>query len=199
MKERASNRSSKNLLKSWVFGLLAYLPLLAAALLLHFSSDSNQTRIIFGYSAFAIASGSMTPDLPENSLAIVKVSDPAFIKVGDDIFFIRTDRNIVTHRVIGIEENYMQSGMRGFKTKGTANQEPDREIAYADNVIGKVIFHSPVVGSVLTYLKSHVWFVSFMFFAAVSLAALLTFIFKEQNASKIAKEAEPEIAPTSKT
>jgi len=110
---------------------------------------------LLGYKGFTVMSGSMQREIPEGSLVITKEVEPADIKVGDDITFIRDDNYTVTHRVIDITEDYEGSGGRGFQTIGIENPEPDRDVVRASNVIGLVKFSIPELGYTLKYISEN--------------------------------------------
>lgn len=162
---------------SWVADLVFYALVLASIAFLaavYLTSDQEGgTKTFFGYSAYTVLTGSMQSEIPQESFVLVKTEDPNTLAVGDDITFLRENRDVVTHKIIGIYEDYNQSGMRGFQTKGVENPEPDREIVYADNVVGKVVYHSLWLGSLLSYARTRVWLVVVMavliiaFFAAL--------------------------------
>jgi signal peptidase len=182
---RAANgsRSTARRKAPWAASALFYM-LLAGAVLAAFAlGSSSRLRVMFGYTAFIVISGSMRPEIPLNSLVAVRVADPGSIEAGDDIAFIREDGRVITHRVIGIAEDYNASGMRGFTTKGLANPEPDREIVYADNVIGPVIWHNAEIGNILTYLRKRALLVAFLFAGAAALAGLLKHIARTEKAT----------------
>jgi len=114
---------------------------------------------LMGYSGFTVLSGSMQREIPEGSLVITKKVNPAVIKIGDDITFIGGDHVTVTHRVVGIFEDYEGSGSRAFQTQGLENPEPDRDVVYAGNVIGLVELSIPELGYTLNYASEHIGFV----------------------------------------
>lgn len=130
--------------------------LLAVVYITSMQADTGKTRSFFGYSMYIVLTGSMRAEIPEESFVLVKEVDPSTIQVDDDITFVRSDKKIVTHRVVEIFEDYMQSGLRGFRTKGLNNPEPDQEVVYADNMIGKVVFFNAAFGIFLTWAKGNI-------------------------------------------
>ena len=160
---------------SIISGTLFYVVLLTAALIVFaVGKQSNQARVIFGYSVFTVLSGSMQSELPKETLIVVKGVDTGTIEAGDDITFVRSDHVIVTHQVVEVIEDYQNSGMRGFQTKGLENEMADREIVYADNVVGKVVYSNLELGIFIGYLKSRLWLVGIM----IGLAAAIDFVVK---------------------
>jgi signal peptidase len=127
---------------------------------------------LFGYSGFTVVSDSMQRDIPKGSLVVTREIDPDLIRVNDIIAFIRNDNNTITHQVVGIEENYKGSGMRGFQTQGTENPLPDRDIVYAPNVVGVVTFSMPEAGYALEYIAENIGLV-FLIFGGITVSVIL--------------------------
>ena len=98
---------------------------------------------VFGYSFFIVKTGSMEPNINMGELIIVKENKE--YNLGDVITYY--DGNVfITHRVIDKSENV-------YLTKGDMNNEYDEKVNYG-NIIGKVIFHSEILGKIITkYLK----------------------------------------------
>lgn len=144
-------RTVKRVLDILFYAAIAFT--LIAALV--FSSKPSN-GLTLGYSWFHVLSGSMQPEIPQDSLVITKKAELDSIQIGDDITFIRDDNAVVTHRVVDIVENYDGSGNRGFKTWGINNLEPDPDIVCAGNVIGAVKLCIPKLGSVLTYISENI-------------------------------------------
>lgn len=119
------------------------------------SNAGDNPRTVLGFSVFTILTGSMQRELPQDSLIIVHEIDVADISIGDDITYLRGDNSTVTHRVVGIYENYEGHG-RAFQTKGIENAAPDKDVVYGDNVVGKVVFHIPKVGGYIRFLHKNI-------------------------------------------
>jgi len=119
------------------------------------NTTKNQPRTVFGYSVFTVLTGSMRSEIPEGSLIITKYTDPNQIQVGDDITYLREDLSTVTHRVVEIYENYNNSGVRGFRTKGIDNPMADTNIIHPNNILGVVVFHVAGVGSFFVYVQQN--------------------------------------------
>ncbi len=103
-----------------------------------------------GIHLFNVESGSMTPAYPENSLVVVKETDPSNISEGDVITYVMNESGmVVTHRVVYVDEEN-----RTFKTKGDANNVEDVMPVLWDNMVGKVLFGIPALGSVLSVITA---------------------------------------------
>lgn len=102
------------------------------------------------YKGFVILTGSMTPNIKEDSVIIVKDIEFDSIKKGDIITF-RTSE-IITHRVVDILQD--NDGKVYLQTKGDANNRNDDFKIYENDMIGKVVFVIPYIGKVIRYIKS---------------------------------------------
>ena len=145
--------------RSSLTGLIFYILLIVAVvsmLLLRASDENSAPRNFGGFSAMIVLTKSMQSEIPQDSLVITRQTDTGAINVGDDITFFRNESTTVTHRVVAIFENYADTGKRGFRTKGVDNAAPDEDIVLADNIIGKVIFHSKLIGQFFRFIKNNI-------------------------------------------
>jgi len=124
--------------------------------------------LIFGYQGYAVKTASMHPDIPQGALAIAKKLDTnevfENVSVGDDIVFRTSSGNVLTHRVISVdqENNVIQTqGIREDSSKDAPIQ--------AQNVLGEVAFSIPLVG----YLVMLVQNVYFLIILAVVIAVIV--------------------------
>ena len=120
-------------------------------------SGSGKPLSIFGFYAMRITSGSMQSEIPEDSLLLIKKISPEDINIGDDITYLSNKESTVTHRVINI---YNENGQLGFQTKGIENRIPDDEIVFADDVIGKVVYHSATAGKIMKFINQYIVVIS---------------------------------------
>ena len=98
---------------------------------------------------------SMQSEIPKGSLVIAKQVDPNTLQIGDDITYMANQTTSVTHRIVGINENYENTGQRAFQTQGIMNDQPDSQPVPAVNVVGKVVFHSETLGVVASFIGSY--------------------------------------------
>ncbi|MDO4477666.1 MAG: signal peptidase I [Lachnospiraceae bacterium] len=116
-------------------------------------TKSGQVPRVGGFSFFRVVTGSMEPEIGTGSFIVVKETDPAQIQQGDVISFyssaIDMDGAVNTHRVVSVTE---ENGEYFFETRGDANALPDKELTPGDQVIGKVIAHSNVLGKLVGLL-----------------------------------------------
>lgn len=104
---------------------------------------------ILGYEIYEVVSGSMEPEIPVGSILYVEGAEPEEIRAGDVIAYEK-EGTVVTHRV---EENRYVEGE--FITKGDANSKKDAVSVKYGSLIGKVVFHLPVLGTLMSLLSSH--------------------------------------------
>ena len=96
-----------------------------------------------GFDNYIVVSGSMEPNIPTGSFAVVnRNADFDDVKIGDVIVFKYDDMNII-HRVIGIANI---NGKRHFKTKGDANKNDDGFIVTEENYCGTELYHIAKLG-----------------------------------------------------
>ena len=153
---------------------------------------------VFGYSFMNVITSSMQSVIPVGSLVVVRAVDTDTIRIGDDITFMKDAETAITHRVIGIIENYEGTGERGFETQGVDSDRPDFEIVRAANVVGVVKYHVPKLGQWLEWLRGNL-VITFCFTAGILLlAVLLKGIFKKmpKNENKSGKKKKDSRQPT---
>lgn len=116
------------------------------------STPRGQAPKLFGLSFMRVLTGSMEPTIPENSLVVVRTADPASVKEDDVISFyaqVGSSQIINTHRVVEVIE---QNGQTTFRTQGDANAASDPSLVSDQNLVGRVVFHSHILGVIVTFL-----------------------------------------------
>lgn len=109
--------------------------------------------------AYIVQTGSMEPEIPTGSIIFVYSEEPKNIESGDVIaFYSKVDDRFVriTHRVT----DRAWTGKRYiYRTKGDALEFSDRQWRPEENVIGKVRYTSPLLGSLIrNYREQNVFF-----------------------------------------
>lgn len=125
--------------------------LLAVVMLLGvLTTRSGQVPSMAGYSLLRVLTKSMEPAIPVDSLLLVRRTPPEDIQPGDIISFYSPDPDlggmVNTHRVTGVEQ---QGGRFQFTTRGDANLMDDKYPVSGEAVIGRVLFISPWLGTLL--------------------------------------------------
>ena len=120
--------------------------------------------------SFVVQSDSMSPAIDAG--AVVFVSDVPADEISDgDVITYRDsgpdgETRRVTHRVIAVER---ADGQPQFQTKGDANEDPDPGRVSASQVVGVVNFDLPLVGYVLSILRSPMGIVALVVIPAIAL------------------------------
>jgi signal peptidase len=104
---------------------------------------------LFGFYPTIIASGSMTPTMEVGDIAIVISTDPNKIEIGDIIQYWQNGEMIL-HRVV---DTYQAAGEKVFVTQGDANNAPDPEPVFPNQVRGKLILTIPKIGWISIAVK----------------------------------------------
>lgn len=101
------------------------------------AKKAGEVPELFGYSFLQVATGSMEPTIPTESLIVVHKTAPENVQVGDVICFYSEDPALNgypnTHRVVEISE---ENGTVLFTTKGDASELTDTYPVHADRLIG---------------------------------------------------------------
>ncbi|NLC48512.1 MAG: signal peptidase I, partial [Tenericutes bacterium] len=113
-----------------------------------------------------IISPSMEPKIKVYDVVIVKNIDTSTLKVNDIITFYSTNSFFgttpITHRIVEIVKDEEDSSIT-YKVKGDSNSKIDAESVDPANVIGKVVFIIPRLGSVQFFLASkNGWIIAVM-------------------------------------
>jgi len=120
--------------------------------------------------SFVVLSDSMSSAIGAGSM--VYVNDVSADQIGtEDVITYRSaaaDRR-VTHRVVEVVE---RDGQRQFRTQGDANEEPDPDLVTSSRVVGRVSFHVPYVGYVVSFAGTTAGVVLLVVVPALLLAAL---------------------------
>jgi signal peptidase I len=108
--------------------------------------------------------GSMAPQMPTGSLAVVKQIPAAHARIGDVVTVDRPHQLPVTHRVVSITPQ--ADGRTQLRLKGDANPEPDIQ-PYAVRTVRRVIWSAPGLAYVI------VWFSQPVVIGSLTLAVAL--------------------------
>lgn len=145
------------------------------------------------YSFMRTLTGSMEPAIPVHSFIVTEAVDPESLQVGDIITFRSTESKLEgalnTHRITSV---YEEGGQLMFHTKGDANAVEDSEPVSSINVVGKVVFISAALGTVVSLFSNPLVFFPFV---VVPLVLLLGFeLVKLVKSTKEVARAEDEAA-----
>ena len=109
---------------------------------------------LFGLDVYTVLSGSMEPNIPVGSLIYVQDKNPADLKAGDVITYMASEKTVVTHRIVEVVPDENDPSVLRFRTKGDANNTEDGGLVHSNNILGKQVFHIPLLGYVSNYIQS---------------------------------------------
>jgi signal peptidase len=131
--------------------ITAFLVFVTAGVLITF------LRLPNGLRSFWVQSGSMSPKIPMGSLIFNKPDNQYAI---NDVITFKSLADInnsnpaltTTHRIIKIENRAKQGTV--YITKGDANDGEDWGGVIPGQVLGKVVFHVPLIGYLISFAKT---------------------------------------------
>lgn len=170
--------------KSFLWGdLLFYgvLTVLIVGVVLLAGNSQQGPRSFAGFTVQTVLTSSMESVFPKGSLVVSRYTDPDTLEIGDDITFMASEDTTISHRIIGIVENYADTGQRAFKTQGVMNAAPDSELVPAVNVVGKVVFHSHAAGKAVDFVKSYWPLLLFFLVILAVLIRVLRYIYSKED------------------
>ena len=104
---------------------------------------------LFGYTQYAVISGSMEPNIPVGSIVYDKEVEPEELEIGDVITYRLSGDTLVTHRIVAIDE-----ASQSVQTKGDANEAEDGAPVPYSEIVGLKAFHVPLLGYISIYGKT---------------------------------------------
>lgn len=138
--------------KKIVFAIINIISILVIAaavfvLLVVLLTSPGKPPSIMGYTVLRITTGSMAPTYDIDTMIVVKKTDPSQIKENDVITFYSTDPaldgSLNTHRVVAVSQ---ENGQYTYVTKGDNNNVVDAYDVSSDNLLGKVVGSSMILG-----------------------------------------------------
>lgn len=109
---------------------------------------------VLGFSPMVVVSGSMEPEFPVGTFLLSRRTSIDRVEEGDIIVFYGTvgaTTGIITHRVV---EKTGEGEAAVLTTKGDANSLRDPDPVTKDNLLGRVVWHSPLLGKVIAPLRN---------------------------------------------
>jgi len=108
---------------------------------------------LFGLKPYTVISGSMEPKYPVGSLIYVKEAGIKDLDIGDPVTYTIGNGVVVTHRIVEIIVDEDNPTVVKYRVKGNANKQADGEPVHIKNVIGKPVFHIPILGYVAYFIQ----------------------------------------------
>lgn len=101
---------------------------------------------LFHITPYVVMTSSMYPTIPAGSICFIdeKDTEPEI----EDVIAYKLSTELITHRVVGIDEN------GNYITQGDNNDAVDLAPVTLGQVVGKNIFWVPVVGIIMTWVKT---------------------------------------------
>lgn len=108
---------------------------------------------VFGYKPLIVLSGSMEPTYKKQSIIYYKKVEREDIKIGDIITFKGNKNELISHRIVDIEND-------SFTTRGDANKVNDIDKVNYNNIYGKNInLNIAYVGYYINFVNTHTYLV----------------------------------------
>lgn len=147
-------------------------------------TPSGEVPSLGSYSFMRMLTGSMEPAIPVHSFIVTEEVDPSSLQVGDIITFRATESSMEgalnTHRITSV---YEENGQLMFHTKGDANAVEDAAPVAAVNVVGRVVFVSAALGTVVSLFSNPL-----VFFPFIILPLVVLMVFEIAKLVKSTKE-----------
>ena len=155
-------------------------------------TPAGQVPQVLGYSVFRVMTGSMEPEIREDSLLVVQKTPPEDIAPGDIISFFSPDPMLEgavnTHRVARVEK---ENGRIQFITKGDANVIEDTYPVDASALVGRAVFKSYGLGKAVSLLSNPLVF-GIIILLPLLIILLMNLYRAVRIAADIAKKEEEE-------
>ena len=155
-------------------------------------TPAGQVPQVLGYSVFRVMTGSMEPEIREDSLLVVQKTPPEDIVPGDVISFFSPDPMLEgavnTHRVVRVEK---ENGRIQFITKGDANVIEDTYPVDASALVVRAVFKSYGLGRVVSLLANPLVF-GIIILLPLLIILLMNLYRAVRIAADIAKKEEEE-------
>lgn len=133
---------------------------------------------IAGFSMFRVVTGSMEPTMPVGTLLIAKEVPVESVQLQDIVCFRTREtqifNEIVTHRVVRILDGI--DGILYLETKGDANLAADGYFVTAENLVGRVVWHTGeknMIASIFSFFTNKIGFLACIVFPCLLLAGLI--------------------------
>ena len=147
-------------------------------------TPAGEVPSLGSYSFMRTLTGSMEPAIPVHSFIVTEEVDPSSLQVGDIITFRATESSMEgalnTHRITSV---YEENGQLMFHTKGDANAVEDAAPVAAVNVVGRVVFVSAALGTVVSLFSNPL-----VFFPFIILPLVVLMVFEIAKLVKSTKE-----------
>lgn len=147
-------------------------------------TPAGEVPSLGSYSFMRTLTGSMEPAIPVHSFIVTEEVDPSSLQAGDIITFRATESSMEgalnTRRITSV---YEENGQLMFHTKGDASAVEDAAPVAAVNVVGRVVFVSAALGTVVSLFSNPL-----VFFPFIILPLVVLMVFEIAKLVKSTKE-----------
>jgi signal peptidase len=146
------SRAREIVLDIFVYGF-AFMLIISSTM---FAFSDNTDKSIFGYRFYQVLTPSMEPEFGAGDMIFIKLCGPEEVQEGDVVTFSpnRNAKTYLTHRVVEVRAEESE-GAPVIVTKGDANNLEDPPIS-GNALVGKYLFHIPVMGGVLQFIRDNI-------------------------------------------
>jgi signal peptidase len=173
-KKKQLQRGSYARLVTIFSDIIFYIIIVLLGLFTLFYIGTNNT--LFGYQLYNVIDTSMEPKFQQGSILIVKDVEASSLAIGDAITFYKNKDTIITREIIAINEDKNNTGNYNIQTKEIRGTN-DVETALSSNVLGKVMTDIPYLGSVDTFMNSHIEMILIAFTVIIIVTSVLRYFF----------------------
>ncbi|MDR1629493.1 MAG: signal peptidase I [Oscillospiraceae bacterium] len=143
--------------KGWLLNIIVILAVLTlVGAVIFICSGNARESFVFGYKPVLITSSSMEPEYRIGGFAIVRQREITDVERKDVILF-RNSNGLILHRVVDADEGELT-------TQGDTLGIPDGEPVVAENLLGKVVWHTNLTAG-WTWQRAAIWVGAIMLLA----------------------------------
>jgi len=117
--------------------------------------------------SLVVKSDSMSPAISAGDVVVVTGADATSLSAGTVVTYREPGGTVVTHRIVDVVET--DDGIR-YRTKGDANEEPDRVLVTPAQVRGTVWFTIPLLGHLVVFANTKLGLALLVIVPAIMLA-----------------------------
>ena len=143
-KQNEKRKRTKQIVKKLLFIIIIIL-LYNIFLITKSTLDKTDAKSMFGYRAYVITTNSMEPTINVGDIIIVS-----------GIVTFEQNNQIITHRIVGIEET--EKGSK-YVTKGDNNLTKDTEEISYEQILGTIVLKIPRIGNIILLLEDKVYII----------------------------------------
>lgn len=179
-----------------IIGIILVICFSLTALYIGYIRITNNSPQFFGLSLWRVSDDSMVPELDVDEIIVVKTVEPETLEFGDVICY-RGDKGhledeFVTHQIS--KEPYEIDGVYYFTTRGIKPEAVDDPEITDDQIIGKVLYKIPFVGTLFDFFSQWYGIIAFIIliliiFSSDILGAFQKMQYKKDYAEEFSKNS----------